>query len=394
MAARLRGLILPAVLTLCCACRARLARQLAGPPARLEGRPDRPRDRAAGPAARSSQDWPAPSAMAEPRRGGERIPAVPSERPNFVPARRGRGLHQPHRTEIGRLWRPRLLGRDAVPAGGRRHRFSSIAASSRRIAAACRARQTPSADRATVTGLSARRRHGELLHARRPAGREPVLCPQCRGDRRGQNLAPPVAPFTIDLVRRGDAARRAAAGRRDAHDRLPTAISATRSPGTGSPRPCRRICELCAGRGCAASRATALDAAGCGSLIAPHERQAEVPHPALRAARVLRRRGSRHPDRRGGAAALRCARLCAPRDRPQPLRRREPEGEGRDLRRRARRDPGNRRSRWSSRRTACRRRCRRAPPPAISSRSTRPARSSPRSTRRRCCIIAAAARSC
>ena len=41
-------------------------------------------------------------------------------------------------------------------------------------------------------------------------------------------------------------------------------------------------------------------------------------------ARLLRRRRPRHPDRRAGAAEIRRARLRAPRDRPQPIRRRIP----------------------------------------------------------------------
>ena len=55
--------------------------------------------------------------------------------------------------------------------------------------------------------------------------------------------------------------------------------------------------------------------------------------------------------------------------------------------------PG-RRSRSSSRLTACPKACRRARPRATSSRSMRPVRSSPRSTRRRSCITGAGARSC
>ena len=88
--------------------------------------------------------------------------------------------------------------------------------------------------------------------------------------------------------------------------------------------------------------------------------QAAARHPAVRAARLLRRRRSRHPDRRAGARALRRAGLCPPRDRPQPLRRRGPEGEGRGLRRGARRDSRTPSSRWSSPPTACQSRVREA----------------------------------
>ena len=65
---------------------------------------------------------------------------------------------------------------------------------------------------------------------------------------------------------------------------------------------------------------------------------------AVLAARLLRRRGA--GDRTVEQALVRygAAGLCAPRDRPQPLRGREPQGQGRGLRRGARRDPRNRRA--------------------------------------------------
>src|SRR5207237_1223877 len=63
-----------------------------------------------------------------------------------------------------------------------------------------------------------------------------------------------------------------------------------------------------------------------------------------RAARILRRRRPRDPDRRARARAVRGAGLCAARDRPQPLRRR-PAGQARRgvrgrARRGSRRPPG------------------------------------------------------
>ena len=55
--------------------------------------------------------------------------------------------------------------------------------------------------------------------------------------------------------------------------------------------------------------------------------------PDRRPARLLRRRRPRDPDRRAGARAVRRARLCPPRDRPQPLRRRPAARAGRGVRR-------------------------------------------------------------
>src|ERR1051325_3382879 len=68
-------------------------------------------------------------------------------------------------------------------------------------------------------------------------------------------------------------------------------------------------------------------------------RQAAAESPALFAARLLRRRGQGHRFRGAGAEALRRPGLCPPRDRPQPLCGREPEGQGRGVRRGTRRDP-------------------------------------------------------
>ena len=60
---------------------------------------------------------------------------------------------------------------------------------------------------------------------------------------------------------------------------------------------------------------------------------------ALPAARLLRRRRPRDPDRRAGAEEIRRAGLCAPRDRAQPLRRRRAAESRRGLHRGASRDP-------------------------------------------------------
>ena len=98
MAARLRGLILPAVLTL--AALAVLVSLGNWQVERLAWKEDliaRATERPAGPVAgfAGTRD------VAEPRRGRERVPAVSSERP-FHARGGGRGLHQPHRSE-GRL---------------------------------------------------------------------------------------------------------------------------------------------------------------------------------------------------------------------------------------------------------------------------------------------------
>ena len=61
-------------------------------------------------------------------------------------------------------------------------------------------------------------------------------------------------------------------------------------------------------------------------------------------ARLLRRGRARHRHGRAGARPLRRPGLCAPRDRAQPLRGREPQGQGRGLRRGARRDSRDRRA--------------------------------------------------
>ncbi len=81
------------------------------------------------------------------------------------------------------------------------------------------------------------------------------------------------------------------------------------------------------------------------------------------AARLLRGGRSRDPDRRAGDREIRRAGLCPPRDRPQQVRRRQPQGQGRGVRRGARSGAPMRR-RWSSRHTACPRRCRVTPPSA------------------------------
>ena len=65
---------------------------------------------------------------------------------------------------------------------------------------------------------------------------------------------------------------------------------------------------------------------------------------AVLSARLLRRGGARDRHGRAGARPLRRAGLCAPRDRAQPLCGREPQGQGRDLRRGARRDSRHRRA--------------------------------------------------
>ena len=75
-----------------------------------------------------------------------------------------------------------------------------------------------------------------------------------------------------------------------------------------------------------------------------------------RAARLLRRRRPRDRDRRARAPQVRRADLRAPRDRPQHLRRRRPQGAR--ARSSSRTSPTCRRARRSSSaRTACRRRC-------------------------------------
>ena len=66
--------------------------------------------------------------------------------------------------------------------------------------------------------------------------------------------------------------------------------------------------------------------------------------PALPAARLLRGRRSRHPDRRAGAEEIRRAGLCPPRDRPQPLCGRGPADARRGLHRGTRRDPAEHRA--------------------------------------------------
>ena len=89
----------------------------------------------------------------------------------------------------------------------------------------------------------------------------------------------------------------------------------------------------------------ALDRAACGTpchapclLGTQRLRQAAADGLAVLAARILRRRGARHRFGRAGAQALWRAGLCAPRDRAQPLRGGEPQGQGRDLRRGTRRN--------------------------------------------------------
>ena len=74
--------------------------------------------------------------------------------------------------------------------------------------------------------------------------------------------------------------------------------------------------------------------------------------------------------------------LCPPRDRPQPLRRRQPQGEGRRLRRGARRDPGDRPAGDLLRAWRRQGGAGGGAERATSSSSTPPARSSPRCTAR------------
>src|SRR3954451_10166815 len=61
--------------------------------------------------------------------------------------------------------------------------------------------------------------------------------------------------------------------------------------------------------------------------------------PSFAASRFLCGRSARHRDRRAGAREIRTAGLRAPRDRSQQVRRRWPQGQGRDLRRRVIRGP-------------------------------------------------------
>ena len=78
--------------------------------------------------------------------------------------------------------------------------------------------------------------------------------------------------------------------------------------------------------------------------------------PARESARLLRRRRSRHRDRRGRARAFRSAGVRATRDRAQPVRRRRSARQGR----RVRGGSGRRAARhrcWCSAPTACRPRC-------------------------------------
>ena len=125
-------------------------------------------------------------------------------------------------------------------------------------------------------------------------------------------------------------------------------------------------------------------------------RQTSADDPALPAARLLRRRRPRDPDRRAGAEEIRRAGLCPPRDRAQSLRRR------RACRSRARSSsrsstksrPSTGTARWSFPPMACRNRCRPTRRRAICSISTRPARWSPRCTSRRCATSGSAAMCC
>ena len=131
--------------------------------------------------------------------------------------------------------------------------------------------------------------------------------------------------------------RRTRAGCRSAaspSSTCPTAICNMRSPGTGLPPALAGVLGVWLWRRRAATRASAAALTGQGVPTsfrdceqhsehnAQTARQTSADDQALPAARLLRRRRPRHPDRRAGAEEIRRAGLCPPRDRAQPLRRR------------------------------------------------------------------------